>query len=111
MGVVAEATSPTPLSSRRVLRLALQHSGAERRRIDCLPDLELPATTVDPVKQCIERIPIPGAIPARNLLVGPDPKLHDVNWTQPDSTRGRQFQIRKAIDTPALRAAVLKCES
>jgi hypothetical protein len=56
------------------------------------------ATTVDPVKQCIERIPIPGAIPARNLLVGPDPKLHDVNWTQPDSTRGRQFQIRKAIE-------------
>jgi hypothetical protein len=72
-----------------------------------------PAKTDDAVKQCIEGIAIPGATPARNLKVGlvnPDPKLHDVTWTRPDSTRGRQFQLRKAIETAALVEAVKKCE-
>lgn len=68
------------------------------------------AKTDDVVKQCIEKIAIPGATPARTLKVGNDPKLFDVSWTQPDSTRGRQFHLRKLIDTPALRAELLKCE-
>lgn len=43
MGVVALATSPTPLSAVRRLRFALEHLGAERRSVDCLPQHELPA--------------------------------------------------------------------
>lgn len=75
------------------------------------PSFAQSAKTDDAVKRCIEAIAVPGITPARLLKVGNDPKLHDVHWTQPDPTRGRQFQLRKAIDTPALRAEVLKCEA
>ncbi|MFM2415170.1 MAG: hypothetical protein RI911_863 [Candidatus Parcubacteria bacterium] len=42
MGVVAEATSPTPLSAMQASLLALLHGLHEGCRFDCLPQLELP---------------------------------------------------------------------